>query len=97
LMASSSSGFAAIGAMSGAGAVDEVSSSDMDNDTPLSAGAGAMLVACRLAGLSALEAYLCAGQSARAMRGRVWLRGLWLASAGWAGCVWMRLRPESPE
>jgi hypothetical protein len=45
------------------------------------AGAGAMLVACRLAGLSTLET-LCAGQSWRAMRCRVWLRGLWLACAG---------------
>jgi hypothetical protein len=53
-----------------------------------------MLVACRLARLSALETYLCAGQSGRAMRGRVWLRGLWLACAG-LGRV-MRPRPESP-
>jgi hypothetical protein len=54
-----------------------------------------MLVACRLAGLSALEAYLCAGQGGRAMRGRVWLlRGLWLASAAQGRVT--RLRAETP-
>jgi hypothetical protein len=49
-----------------------------------------MLVACRLAGLSALETYY-----ARVRVGRVWLRGLWLASAR-LGRVMPQKAPCSP-
>jgi hypothetical protein len=40
-----------------------------------------MLVACRLAGLSALGTYARVRVGAQC-RARVWLRGLWLACAG---------------
>jgi hypothetical protein len=47
------------------------------------AGAGAMLVACRLAGLSALETYYAASACVRKPLDRMWLRPNLVAAFRW--------------